>query len=110
MRTIGTVLSLLLAMGPVAIAGDGGTKQAPAKDASAKTTPAKKPARGSKPKQGLSDNQIRRLLIRESIDAYPGNCPCPYNSASNGSSCGGRSAWSRAGGEEPLCYPNDVSA
>jgi hypothetical protein len=58
----------------------------------------------------LTDAQIKRLMIKESIDAYPGNCPCPYNSASNGSSCGGRSAWSRAGGAEPLCYPSDISA
>jgi hypothetical protein len=58
----------------------------------------------------LSDAQVKKLMIRESIDAYSGNCPCPYNTASNGSSCGGRSAWSRAGGAEPLCYASDISA
>jgi len=36
-------------------------------------------------------------------------CACPYNSARNGSSCGGRSAWSRGGGYSPMCYPKDVS-
>jgi len=41
--------------------------------------------------------------------SYPGNCPCPYNRASNGSRCGGRSAYSRAGGYSPLCYDRDVT-
>ena len=36
-------------------------------------------------------------------------CACPYNLARNGSQCGGRSAYSRPGGAEPLCYPKDVS-
>jgi hypothetical protein len=65
-------------------------------------------ARADAPRR-LTDAQIRRLLIQDSIDSYSGNCPCPYNSASNGSSCGRRSAYSRAGGEEPLCYPGDVT-
>ena len=57
----------------------------------------------------LSDAQVKQRIIRASINEYPRNCPCPYNSASNGSRCGGRSAWSRAGGYAPLCYPSDVS-
>jgi hypothetical protein len=48
-------------------------------------------------------------MIKASIAAYPGNCSCPYNSASNGSRCGGRSAWSRGGGYSPVCYPSDVT-
>jgi len=67
----------------------------------------RKPKAESAPK--LSDAEIKKILIRESISSYSGNCPCPYNYASNGSRCGGRSAWSRAGGYEPLCYPKDVS-
>ena len=59
--------------------------------------------------QQLSDDQIREILIRQSIAAYRGNCPCPYNRASNGSRCGKRSAYSRPGGASPLCYPTDVS-
>lgn len=31
------------------------------------------------------------------------SCPCPYDTASDGSRCGERSAWSRAGGESPIC-------
>jgi hypothetical protein len=58
----------------------------------------------------LTDAQIKQMLIEESIADYSGNCPCPYSRASNGSRCGRRSAYSRAGGEEPLCYPGDVTA
>lgn len=63
-----------------------------------------------KQKKPLSDAQIRQLLIDESIAAYDGNCPCPYSTARNGSRCGRRSAYSRPGGEAPLCYAKDVSA
>jgi hypothetical protein len=55
------------------------------------------PARALKVKR-LTDAQIKKLLIQASIDEYPGNCPCPYNQASNGSRCGKRSAWSREEG------------
>lgn len=55
-----------------------------------------------------SDAQIRQRIIQESIASYPGNCPCPYNSARNGSSCGRRSAYNRAGGYAPLCFAADV--
>ncbi len=56
-----------------------------------------------------SDAAIKAEIIKASIASYSGNCPCPYNSARNGSRCGGRSAWSRAGGEAPKCYPGDIS-
>lgn len=58
----------------------------------------------------LSDAQIKQRIIKQSIAEYPGSCACPYNSARNGSSCGGRSAWSRGGGYAPMCYAKDVSA
>lgn len=61
-------------------------------------------------RSNLSDAQIKQRIIKESIASYPGNCPCPENRASNGSRCGGRSAWSRAGGYAPKCYDSDVSA
>ena len=67
-----------------------------------KAPPAKTAAR-------LTDAQIRKILIAESIASYPGNCPCPYNTARNGSMCGGRSAYSRPGGAAPFCYPKDVT-
>jgi hypothetical protein len=29
----------------------------------------------------LSETEVKKAIIAESINAYPGNCPCPYNSA-----------------------------
>ena len=51
----------------------------------------------------------KREMIQQSIGRYPGSCPCPFSRASNGSRCGGRSAWSRPGGRSPLCYGDDIS-
>ena len=62
------------------------------------------------PAAAQSDAQIRQRIVRESIASYSGACPCPYSVMRNGRSCGGRSAYSRPGGEAPLCYPGDVSA
>lgn len=57
-----------------------------------------------------SDAQIRREIVRQSIAAYRGNCPCPYSTDRAGRRCGGRSAYSRPGGASPRCYPGDVTA
>lgn len=59
--------------------------------------------------KSMTDADVRQTMIQESISAYPGNCPCPYNHASNGSRCGKRSAWSRPGGYAPLCFPEDIT-
>jgi hypothetical protein len=55
------------------------------------------------------DQQIIKNIISESIASYSGNCPCPYNRASNGSACGRRSAYSKVGGYAPVCYAKDVT-
>lgn len=55
------------------------------------------------------NSQIKQQIINESINNYSDNCPYPYNRASNGSKCGKRSAYSRAGGYSPICYPSDVT-
>ena len=47
-------------------------------------------------------------MIKESITNYPGKCPCPYSIMSNGKKCGKRSAYSKPGGYEPLCYISDI--
>ena len=52
----------------------------------------------------LSDDQVSQRIIDDSVASYPGTCACPFNTARNGSSCGGRSAWSKAGGYSPICY------
>jgi hypothetical protein len=57
----------------------------------------------------LTTAQMKQIIIEESIASYSGNCPCPYNSARNGSRCGKRSAYNRRGGYAPLCYPEDVT-
>lgn len=56
-----------------------------------------------------TDDQIRQLIIEDSIASYPGVCACPFNSARNGSSCGRRSAWSKQGGYAPICYKKEVT-
>lgn len=58
----------------------------------------------------LTDDQVAERIIQQSIASYSGNCPCPFNRASNGSRCGGRSAYSRPGGASPICYRGDVTA
>ena len=47
-------------------------------------------------------------MIQESIAQYPGKCPCPYSTMSNGKECGKRSAYSKPGGYQPLCYLSDI--
>lgn len=57
----------------------------------------------------INDEQIKQRIIEESIAAYPGTCACPFNQARNGSRCGKRSAWSKAGGYSPICYASEVT-
>jgi hypothetical protein len=57
-----------------------------------------------------SDDDIRRLLMQQSVAVYSGSCPCPNSRNRGGARCGGNSAYSRPGGERPLCYPSDVTA
>lgn len=55
-----------------------------------------------------TDDQIRQLIIEDSIASYSGVCACHFNSARNGSCCGRRSAWSKQGGYAPVCYKKEV--
>lgn len=52
---------------------------------------------------------IAQKIIAQSINAYPGNCPCPESRDRSGRRCGKRSAYSRPGGAAPLCYITDVT-
>jgi hypothetical protein len=61
------------------------------------------------PLRSATDAEVRDHLVRQSIRAYSGNCPCPYSHDRAGRRCGGRSAYSRPGGAAPLCYASDVS-
>ena len=60
-------------------------------------------------KKNYSDDEIKLLLIKRSINKYKGNCPCPYFKDRSEMRCGMESAWSRPGGASPLCYKSDVS-
>lgn len=57
----------------------------------------------------VSDAMVKENVIAESIASYPSVCACPFNQTRNGSSCGRRSAWSKAGGYAPICYKNEVT-
>ena len=57
----------------------------------------------------VSDGAIRQLIINDSIAAYDGPCPCPYNVAADGKECGARSAYARPGGAAPLCFSEQVT-
>lgn len=61
------------------------------------------------PPAKMTDAQVRREIIKESLAQYPGSCPCPYNVDRGGRRCGRRSAYSRPGGYSPECYPSDIS-
>ena len=63
----------------------------------------------NKPSAPMTDNQIRGLLMDQSLASYSGNCPCPYNVDRAGRRYGKRSAYSKPGGASPLCYASDVS-
>lgn len=60
-------------------------------------------------KTEFSDSQFKQLIIKNSIASYSGQCPCPFSLRSNGSRCDGRSAYSKPGGAEPLCYEDDIT-
>lgn len=64
---------------------------------------------GSIARAAMSDEEVRAGIIRESLAAYPGPCPCPYNQMRNGRACGNVSAYVRPGGYSPICYDRDVT-
>jgi hypothetical protein len=71
------------------------------------------PQTRARAKELLTDAAIVALLIAASVSAYKAMgkpCACPSDTMRNGRACGGNSAWSRAGGYKPLCFPTDVTA
>lgn len=57
----------------------------------------------------LSDAEVKKRIVAEDIARTPGNCPCPFHVDRAGRACGRRSAYSRPGGYEPLCYTRNVT-
>lgn len=72
------------------------------------TAPVRKKYRKPSLPRNATDDAIREALISNSIQSYSGRCPCPYSRDRAGRRCGGRSAYSRPGGAEPLCYLSDI--
>lgn len=93
------------------VANGAAPMRAPPREAAAPAAPSPipLPVTASAARPRLSDAAIKKLLIQESMDAYSGACPCPYNEMANGRSCGKRSAYVLPGGEAPLCYSKDVT-
>lgn len=58
-------------------------------------------------KQSLTPQQVSDIIARSRAN-YPGKCGCPDDVDRAGRRCGKRSAYSRAGGAQVLCYPEDV--
>jgi hypothetical protein len=60
-----------------------------------------------------TDFAIATLFIAGSVAICKSTgapCACPGDVARNGSSCGGRSAWSKPGGAKPMCFEIDITA
>lgn len=60
----------------------------------------------------LSAAAVVALIIAASRNAYYSTghpCACPEDRMRNNRRCGGTSAYLRAGGASPLCYPKDIT-
>jgi hypothetical protein len=71
-------------------------------------------AASSQPAKPKSDIQIKQEIIKTSIAAYRGSCPCPFNTDRAGLRCGARSAYCRfSEGRDPSFskpFPPDLSS
>lgn len=61
------------------------------------------------PVLGSESTEIKKQMIKESIARYKGACACPYSRTKSGRKCGKRSAYSKPGGDKPICYESDIS-
>ena len=61
------------------------------------------------PALAQQDDEIRRMIIQDSLARFSGYCPCPY-SYDRGQQCADKSAYSRRTAYPPdlYCYPNDI--
>ncbi|QWE31582.1 hypothetical protein [Polynucleobacter sp. Adler-ghost] len=57
----------------------------------------------------ISDDEIKTVLIQQSIQAYGGECPCPYSKSPKGVQCGLNSAYSKIDRFTILCYSSNVT-
>ena len=59
--------------------------------------------------QQLSEAEIKKKIIQQSIAEYPGVCPCPYSLNRRGNPCANFSAYVKLGGYTPICYETDIT-
>jgi hypothetical protein len=62
------------------------------------------------PALAQSDDDIRRLVIEDSLARFQSYCPCPY-SYDRGQQCADKSVYRQSSGGRPVdlyCYPSDV--
>lgn len=52
----------------------------------------------------MSDDQIAKEIVKESIANHKGICPCPYSIHPDGRQCGYRSTHSTKSTPAPICY------
>ena len=57
----------------------------------------------------ISDDEIKTVLIQQSIQAFGGECPCPYSKSPKGVQCGLNSAYAKIDRFATLCYPSNVT-
>ena len=55
-----------------------------------------------------NDDELRRIIVDESIRRWTGDCPCPYSYTWNGRQCAENSAYMKRVPYAPYCYPQDV--
>ena len=54
--------------------------------------------------------KTKREMIKKSIEAYKGSCPCPYSQNKDGLYCRGASAYSKPWSPNPpMCYFRDIN-
>jgi hypothetical protein len=94
-KIVATVLSGLIWIGM--IADQPGISQTAEPSPKVFVTPESKPTAIEEPSPAPAVGSP----IREPIS---GSCQCPYDTDSRGRRCGGRSAYSKPGGESPVCY------
>ena len=55
------------------------------------------------------DNVVRDMILKESVQHFPGVCGCPFHFRGDGVQCGVKSAYDQTNGRTPLCYRTDVT-
>lgn len=91
---------------PPVISSPVASESTPPNRPSAEPSPSPIPAPAPEPVviPSPSSTPVSTGPIREAVS---GSCDCPYDTDRAGRRCGGRSAYSRPGGNQPVCYFED---